>query len=449
MLQELLSTCQSMYDQVDQIDDVKICIVNNVETKYYRVKWKCTWEPEAILRKICGNIINDYTRSTQSVKNQEEPPYHNVEQDASNIIANITETLTDTFTGSSFTVLKEKDGKETGCCTSIELNDIIKEENIENIMNVYTADSKETLFSNIVLDADKDLASNSLNIFNILNLTGENEKQVETEFFETTDSMQVIQKCDVLNKNYSVVNNSIDSKDLVRDPFHQYSLITGQDAIQSEEAMVDDKELTNNNDRNVIENHYDRKTKGKCKSSNTFRKRYKEFCCNRCSFSSPYLWILRKHTRKHTREKPYKCGRCSFSTTTKQALKRHRTIHTSMQPWKCDRCSFATSIKECLTEHISIHHNEEKKFKCQLCSFSTLYSCSLKRHMLRLHTGEKTFKCDQCSYTAFEKRLLNFHVAKHTGLKPFKCNVCSYASSMKGALTKHMRIHASKKTIQM
>jgi len=65
-MESIHSMSEILFNQVQQIADVKTCNVDNVEQKYYKVQWKCTWEPATVLERFCSKMIEDYNKHPQN-----------------------------------------------------------------------------------------------------------------------------------------------------------------------------------------------------------------------------------------------------------------------------------------------------------------------------------------------------------------------------------------------
>jgi len=194
MLQELLSTCQMMYSQVDQIEDVKICKVNNVEKKFYKVRWKCTWEPASILEKICGNMIEEYIHSHK--EEMTDVPDHNSKENKT-ATTNISETwINKTQTGSKdFIEIVKSEYSPIVTNSSLE-----NKENHPQSISIDVADdnerllSKDTICANDItfeheLDIKFDTGEYRANIFN--NLANKND--IEAKLLEVTNMQSIHQ----------------------------------------------------------------------------------------------------------------------------------------------------------------------------------------------------------------------------------------------------------------
>lgn len=112
--------------------------------------------------------------------------------------------------------------------------------------------------------------------------------------------------------------------------------------------------------------------------------------------------------------KVHQCPHCAYNTTDSFKLRRHTLKHTGERPFTCPYCSYGTTRKELLKEHIN------------------------------LHTGEKPYTCSYCPYSASQRSSLNVHLRRHTGDRPYTCTYCPYQSAHKISLKNHMLIHKGK-----
>nr|XP_045582614.1 zinc finger and BTB domain-containing protein 7A-like isoform X5 [Procambarus clarkii] len=112
--------------------------------------------------------------------------------------------------------------------------------------------------------------------------------------------------------------------------------------------------------------------------------------------------------------KVHQCPHCTYSTTDSFKLRRHTLKHTGERPFSCPYCSYGTTRKELLKEHIN------------------------------LHTGEKPYTCTFCPYSASQRSSLNVHLRRHTGDKPYLCTFCPYQAAHKVSLKNHMLMHKTK-----
>ncbi|XP_066970609.1 zinc finger and BTB domain-containing protein 7A-like isoform X7 [Macrobrachium rosenbergii] len=109
--------------------------------------------------------------------------------------------------------------------------------------------------------------------------------------------------------------------------------------------------------------------------------------------------------------KLHQCPHCSYSTPDSNRLKRHTLKHTGERPFSCPYCSYRAARKEVLKDHINGH------------------------------TGERPHGCPYCPYTAARRSNLVVHIRMHTGEKPYSCTYCSYQTTRKSTLNAHLQIH--------
>ncbi|CAF4470960.1 unnamed protein product [Rotaria magnacalcarata] len=109
------------------------------------------------------------------------------------------------------------------------------------------------------------------------------------------------------------------------------------------------------------------------------------------------------------------CSYCNYTTTKKYLLQRHLKSHSTERPHKCAYCdrSFKTTIQ--LTNHVNTHLGV-KPFQCKFCAFSFTTSGELIRHVRYKHTLEKPHRCEECGYATVELSKLRRHIRTHTGV---------------------------------
>ncbi|KAF7992202.1 hypothetical protein HCN44_001527 [Aphidius gifuensis] len=151
--------------------------------------------------------------------------------------------------------------------------------------------------------------------------------------------------------------------------------------------------------------------------------------CNYCNYTSPKRYLLSRHMKSHSEERPHKCSVCGKSFKTLASLQNHINTHTGTKPHKCKYCNRAFTTSGELVRHVRYRHTHEKPHKCSECDYASVELSKLKRHV-RSHTGEHTFK-------------LNRHLRIHTGEKPYGCDICQARFTQSNSLKAHKLIHNS------
>ena len=133
-----------------------------------------------------------------------------------------------------------------------------------------------------------------------------------------------------------------------------------------------------------------------------------EHTCTICKKTFTKEWLLVRHIRTHTGERPYKCHHCekAFPTTGNRDV--HERTHTGEKPYQCGFCAKQFRSSANLATHQRIHA-EERAYKCTLCDRSFKNAHHLKDHQ-SVHMKKKPFQCPDCnkSYTRIHR--LNKHI---------------------------------------
>ncbi|RXG73068.1 Transcriptional repressor CTCFL [Armadillidium vulgare] len=170
--------------------------------------------------------------------------------------------------------------------------------------------------------------------------------------------------------------------------------------------------------------------------------------CNYCNYTNPKRYLLSRHMKSHSEERPYKCSVCERGFKTLASLQNHVNTHTGIKPHRCKSCesTFTTS-------------GNKPIYTCELCPTTCGRKTDLRIHIQKLHTsdkpldlytfkqhnksheGEKCFKCDLCPYASATLRHLESHMLVHTEQKPFKCKACDQAFRQKQLLKRHENLY--------
>lgn len=165
--------------------------------------------------------------------------------------------------------------------------------------------------------------------------------------------------------------------------------------------------------------------------------------CNYCNYTSPKRYLLSRHMKSHSEERPYKCSVCERGFKTLASLQNHVNTHTGTKPHLCKYCDSCFTTSGELVRHVRYRHTHEKPHKCHECDYASVELSKLKRH-IRCHTGERPYQCPHCTYASPDTFKLKRHLRIHTGEKPYECDVCQARFTQSNSLKAHKLIHSGK-----
>ncbi|XP_055843847.1 transcriptional repressor CTCFL-like isoform X1 [Episyrphus balteatus] len=163
--------------------------------------------------------------------------------------------------------------------------------------------------------------------------------------------------------------------------------------------------------------------------------------CPHCEYVSPKRYLLARHMKCHSDERPFKCSVCERGFKTNASLQNHANTHTGNKPYRCKSCSSTFTTSGELVRHVRYKHTHEKPHKCCECDYASVELSKLKRH-IRCHTGERPFQCPHCTYASPDTFKLKRHMRTHTGEKPYECDICHSKFTQSNSLKQHKLIHS-------
>ncbi|XP_032526685.2 transcriptional repressor CTCF-like isoform X1 [Danaus plexippus] len=178
------------------------------------------------------------------------------------------------------------------------------------------------------------------------------------------------------------------------------------------------------------------------KTKTTKRNKYVRpyFTCSFCSYTSHRRYLLLRHMKSHSEERPHKCSVCERGFKTIASLQNHVNMHNGVKPHVCKYCKSPFTTSGELVRHVRYRHTHEKPHKCSECDYASVELSKLRRHV-RCHTGERPYQCPHCTYASPDTFKLKRHLRTHTGEKPYKCDHCNMCFTQSNSLKAHKLIH--------
>ena len=166
------------------------------------------------------------------------------------------------------------------------------------------------------------------------------------------------------------------------------------------------------------------------------------FSCSLCDYTSHKRYMLKRHMKSHSEDRPFTCPTCARGFKTCSALKNHTDIHDGIKRFACSECPMRFVTSGELHRHERYRHRrDDRPHACPMCPFVSVETSKLRRHM-RAHTGERPYKCDECTYAAADAARLRRHQRVHNGEKPYTCDVCGLHFAQGNTMTAHRATHA-------
>ncbi|XP_060857315.1 transcriptional repressor CTCFL-like [Metopolophium dirhodum] len=168
--------------------------------------------------------------------------------------------------------------------------------------------------------------------------------------------------------------------------------------------------------------------------------------CDYCPYSTGKRYLLSRHMKSHSKERPHICTICDRGFKTLTSLQNHVNTHTGTKPYSCRSCpsNFTTSGE--LVRHVRYKHTHEKPHKCTVCDYASVELSKMRNHM-RCHTGERPYQCPHCTYASPDTFKLKRHLRIHTGEKPYECDICFTKFTQSNSLKTHRQIHSGEKPV--
>ncbi|XP_073836962.1 CTCF [Musca autumnalis] len=166
-----------------------------------------------------------------------------------------------------------------------------------------------------------------------------------------------------------------------------------------------------------------------------------QYKCQICEYSTNKKFLLTRHFKTHSDDRPYKCSVCERGFKSHNSLMNHINTHLGNKPHACGDCDMSFTTSGELTRHRRYKHTGVKPHKCTECDYSSVELSKLRRH-IRCHTGERPYQCPHCTYASPDTFKLKRHMRTHTGEKPYECDICHARFTQSNSLKYHRLIHS-------
>lgn len=136
-----------------------------------------------------------------------------------------------------------------------------------------------------------------------------------------------------------------------------------------------------------------------------------KYHCSLCGRDFKNKWILKRHIKNHSGDKPYTCSICSKQFTRNYSLTVHKRSHTGEKPFTCIYCYKTYKRKDELERH-ELYHTSNKPM-CKICNKIFASHQIAKRHELEFHSNKQKYKCGICNKKFTRQHALNKHSETH------------------------------------
>jgi len=308
-------------EMVDDIIESKVFKVNDADVRYYKVQWKCTWEPEVTLQGYCKNIIKKYwheqkrSPSSQNTNWKDvtscQDPNHNQKKtylliDNPSLTTQDKEAKSDRFS-EIITVKEEEHGGE------LEEGETGNELNVMNL--------------NYSLDEEKNnIQENYINERNV-----EDQRNIREEDFANHKNQKESERTDVnkITNNKKIVigiNQEINKSKL---------------STRKQGHHINTTATSFNAERHSSEQNE------------------REYKCKECNVTFSVLGALKRHTRVHSKDRPYQCDKCTKSFKWNWNLKSHLLTHSREKFSTCHICQKSFKMQKYLKAHYLKNHDSQ------------------------------------------------------------------------------------------